>query len=66
MTLRNDFMPPTCPRAKIFSGMTTWQMGSPQVAVVKRISLSGAISQPQVLQPPAAICSTADPSGLKR
>jgi len=43
-----------------------WQMGSPQVAVVKRISPSGATSQPQVLQPPAAICSSMEPSGRNR
>src|SRR5262249_31536354 len=53
-------------RATVFSGMTTCRIGSPQVAVLKKISPSGATSQPHVLQEPATYCSNAEPSGRKR
>jgi hypothetical protein len=58
--------PGTPARLSVCSGKTTWRIGSPQVAVLKKISPSGAISQPQVLQEPAATCSSAEPSGRNR
>ena len=61
-----DRTPDRPARLMIFSGITTCKIGSPQVAVEKKISPSGATSQPQVLQEPVATCSSAEPSGRNR